>query len=60
MEEGQQRIQKSGQMIDEKGHRCRPIFYFGSLSICSNIIIIIRTETRMKEISGQSVSVIDT
>lgn len=59
MEEGQQRIQKSGQMIDEKGHRCRSIFYFGSLSICSNIIII-RTETQMKEISGQSVSVIDT
>lgn len=27
MEEGQQRNQKSGQMIDEKGDRCRATFY---------------------------------
>lgn len=63
MEEGQQRNQKSGQMIDEKRDRGRPTFYFGPLSICSNIIIIIiiiRIDTHINVVSGQSVSVIDT
>lgn len=48
-------------MIDEKGDRCRATLYFGSISICSNIIIIItRIDTHIKVVSGQSVSVIDT
>lgn len=53
MDEGHQRNQKSGKITDKKGDALKATFYFGSLSICSNNIII-RIQTHIKVVSGQT------